>query len=473
MRFFIIFFVTCWFWVATEAAPKASEGETFFERQLQEEKDFPLPSCERLIKERELCKKLREARARAEAIALTIVVVWEEQASKWGKKPVLIQRFHRQFGLVAYDPIGNEWHEIVLTMPLAGNSIFQPVVVTEHNPPYQVTRIKGQTFNKMLYAVKVGARDLYVYASKHLLVPATFRGKEPRAMKAEAEEIVYLATPPYLVKDKEELARLGKEYVLEIYEEVLRDLREAGVVSKAYPGRLVADVSSREVPLVILSAEQTDPCLLQVRDRGCIHLVPQSLYERDEQVIGAVLTEFVLNGLYAYRHICSSAAACGAHQFTNNPTHNFGGTYNMVRAAYPRASLDPVFRRGAQGFRNSAKAAVLLIDLELSSRAVPDWVRVAFLEDQRLGSLMPGGAYNGGASQSKRLAGLLVEYSTLQKSTLSFETFPWQSFFSWAKGREILKGETLGYVQKIAKIWKYLAELGNRTVPEPDQFGNF
>lgn len=414
----------------------------------QEAKGDTLPSCERFVQRRELCEKIREAQAIVEGVTLGIFESVMERAK--GKKGKAILR---EFAVVAHDPIDGVSHTIKLAMPLIGNSTFQPIVLTEHDPPYQVTRTKGQTFNKMLFEIRMGERELLVYAAQHLSVPAAFRSRDVRTMTREAESVTYLATPPYLVN--EEFVAVGKEYVLAVLQEVLLELREKRVHSKTYPG-LVADVITPEILLNLLVIEQTDPCLLQDRDPGCARLLPKLLYAQDEHVMDAVLVEFVLNGLDAYRYICSSAAACGAYQFTNNKTHRFGGTYNMVRSTYPEAMLDASFRQGTESFRNSAKAAALLIDLELSSRGVPDWVRQAFVEDERVGALFPAAAYNGGASQSRMLAQLVTEYRRLHGiAATAFETFPWQEFFAWVKAKgKVFKTETLGYMKKSVLAWR-------------------
>lgn len=445
-------FLAMVFLLGALVAPVASAEEMIESPSLEQKvSEKTLPSCERLVQRRELCVRIREARAIVEGVTLGIFEGLVERAK--GKKGKTILR---EFAVVAYDPLDDTFHTIKLGMPLVGNSTFQPIVLTEHDPPYLVTRIKGQTFNKMLFEVTLSGRELFVYAGKHLSVPAAFRSRDVRTMTREAESVTYLATPPYLVN--EEFVAAGKEYVLAVLQEVLFELREKRVYSKTYSGRLVADVVTPEILLNLLVIEQTDPCLLQDREPGCVRLLPKLLYAQDEHVMDAVLVEFVLNGLDAYRYICSTAAACGAYQFTNNKTHRFGGTYNMVRSTYPEALLDPSFGRGTESFHNSAKAAALLIDLELSSRGVPDWVRQAFVEDERVGALFPAAAYNGGASQSRALAQLVTEYRRLRGiAVTTFETFPWQEFFVWVKAKgKAFKTETLGYMQKSILAWRHL-----------------
>lgn len=432
-------------------------------RLFQQELAYPLPSCEELKTHRVLCEQLREARQRVQTMNLTLVATTEHRLV--GKKKVSASVLKRQFAVVAYDPVVKKWHELILSMPLIGNSTFQPDIVSADGQ-CQVTRLKGQTFNKMILQLSCDGRELSVYASQHLSLAPEWRGQNIANMMARAERVVYLATPPYLVND--EFAHLGRQYVLTVLADVLRDLRALGVPSRAYSGRLVADVITERMLLNLLVIEQTDPCLLQDREPGCIRLLPKLLYALDEHVVDAVLTEFVINGLEAYRHICSVAAACGAFQFTNNKTQAFGGTYNVVRQHYPTAQLDPSFTRGTRSFRNSAKAAALLIDLELASPGTPGWVRETLIADERIGLLFPAAAYNGGASQSRKLAQLVTEYRRLHgMREFFFESFPWTHFFAWVKNRGLaLKAETLGYVKKSIDTWNH--RLNRRLAPIED-----
>lgn len=426
----------------------------------------PLPRCEGLPTTAELCRLIRQAQDRVAKIPLSLIE--KKVEVKKGKKVTVGKILSREFALTAYSPATQEWHDILLSMPLVGNATFQPAVRTAHEPPYEVKRVKGETFNKMTFDVRMGDQMLFVYAAKHLSTPAVFQNRDINKMAQEVEVITYLSTPPYLAN--EEFARLGKAYVRAALEEVLAELRKAGVSSKAYPGKLVGELVTSEMLLNLLVDEQTDPCLLKERDRGCMHLIPAMFYKNDHEVIEAVMSEFVLNGFQSYRHICSHVPACGAFQFTNNTkkekvknkegkfTYEVRlGTYDSVRAEYPAANLDPQFRRGTKSFLNSAKATALLMDLELSRKRTPSWVRQAFVTDERVGALLSAAGHNGGPSQLQRLAALLVEFGR-QKGirTIIFESFPWTEFLAWVKIQEkTLLPETYGYIQKSLNYWTH------------------
>ena len=165
----------------------------------------------------------------------------------------------------------------------------------------------------------------------------------------------------------------------------------------------------------------------------------------------------------------SFANARGVLQFTNNANKRYSGTYNTVVSRYPKAMIDPDFRRGSKSLGNLAKAAACLIDLELSNRKLPDWVREAFLIDRDFGMPVPGAAYNGGASQSHRLSRLIEGFARkhgIDQEDFLFERFPWDRFLDWVdQTKGSLKPETRGYIEKIIKIRDHL----RRHRPKPPE----
>lgn len=417
-------------------------------------------SCEALEKERLLCERLQVAREQLKTVMLTTF------DRKEGKRKVP----YREFALVAYDPAEDRFHEIHLAMPkdIGKQRDFQPIVRTESDPPYRVKRLRGTSLNKMVFEIHQGERELYAYAGKHLLFTEEklhlLWGGRTIELR---EEVVYLATAPYLVN--EEFARAGQALFMSAIEQAFRELRDSGQVSLAYPGRLLADAVTPDQVAHLLVAEQTDPCFLARRPSGCDRLIPVRPYPNDEAVMQAVNTEFVVNGLAAFRHMRSFANARGVLQFTNNANKRYSGTYSTVTSRYPKAAIDPDFRRGSKSLGNLAKAAACLIDLELSSGRLPDWVREAFLIDRDFAMPVPGAAYNGGASQSHRLSQLIERFAKkhgIDQEEFLFDLFPWDRFLDWVdqtKGN--LKPETRGYIEKIIKIREHL----RRHRPKPPE----
>ena len=444
MRVLSILFALC------VALPVLAATEDSYEAALRQETET-FVSCAAFDLERPLCERLQTAREQLRTVRLATF------DQKEGKRIVT----YREFVLIAYDPAEDRFHEIRLAMPkeVGVQPDFQPMVRTMSDPPYQVKRLRGQSLNKMVFEIRYGGRELYAYAGKHLLF--TKEKLHPlwggRTVELQ-EEVTYLATAPYLVN--EEFARAGQALFMTAIERAFSELRESGQVSLAYPDRLLADAVTPNEVAHLLVAEQTDPCFLARRPAGCERLIPVRPYPDDETVMQAVNVEFVVNGLSAFRHMRSFANARGVLQFTNNANKRYSGTYSAVLGRYPKAGIDPDFRRGSKSLGNLAKAAACLIDLELSNRKLPDWVRQAFLADRDFGMPVPGAAYNGGASQSHRLSRLIEDFAKkhdIDREDFLFDRFPWDRFLEWVDGvKGALKPETRGYIEKIIKIREHL-----------------
>lgn len=464
----------------------AKEKEATFVEQLQQEEQALLPSCEQSVEYRELCLALREAQARAEKLSPEVIEVTEKYFDPRKKKEMMRKEIRKEVGLIAYNPQDHSFHEIMFDMPLEGNLTFQPHVRTDHFPPYQVTRLTGTSYLKMRFEIKVGEETLWALAGKHLVFEHPTREKNVRRLQELAEEKVYLAAPDYLAN--KEFARMGRDFALRGIEEALQELRQKSVESKAFPGELIADRIPAEVLLGFISVEQVDPCLLKERPAGCVALIPTVPFANDDQVVDAMLTQFMLSGYQAYSTICSSQGACGTAQFTNNSTYErvqdkksgkwvrkikAKGTYDALRERYPKAEIDPDFRRGTQSFVNSIKAQALLIDSDLALSKTPEWVRAAFISDHRVGALFPAMSYNGGPTQLENLVLLLAEYRKRHGiAEVQFDQFPWSEFAQWVKeknqavkkgGKLALKWETLGYLEKCVMLFRrYSAQLKAR-----------
>lgn len=391
------------------------------------------------------CERLAIARERAHDTALQ---TFECQVGS--------RRFPcREFVLIAYAPSTGLWHDILLGMPVhVGNDrTFQPSLrtkLTEGAVPYRVKRLRGQSLNKMAFEVFHGDEELLVYGAKHLLFGDVKLHSVWGGKTIPYQEVMYLSTPAHLVNP--ESATVGYLMLAEVTRRALAELREFGVESLAYPGRLVADTIPIDPPINLILAEQSDPCFLWDRPRSkeCIRRIPVRPYPNNKMVREAVLTEFFVNGLSAFRYMRSEEDARGVLQFTNTPKGDYKGTYTMVRERYPRALLDPDFNQGTKGLVNMLKAAILLIDLELANRNLPNWARQLFLVDPELGFIFPGGAYHGGASEAVRLARLMQDFARKHKLPLRSDSFLWDEFSHFVETAASGIGpRTRGYVRKI------------------------
>lgn len=433
----------------------SATGESSHEELLVHERTRALPACDQVVKHRALCERVREAEERAASMTLEILEVTERRLNRSGK-PVVRKSLRRQVGLVARNPSDGSTHDIIFDMPIVGDLVFQPRVTT---PGYSVKRIKGTSYLKMGFEVMVGEQPLLVLAAQHLSIPPGTPTSNLRLLRQRAERRMYLATPAHLAD--QEFSDAGREFALSGINIALRILRERAVPSRAYPGALVADKIPAEVLLALIATEQIDPCLLNDPEPGCKHLILKNPFVNNHQTVNAVLAQFFWSGYRAYSDICSNKGACGTFQFTNKRRVVEGvlylGTYEDIRVSYPKAQLDPVFVRGAQGFVNSAMAAALLVDKELSYPRTPQWVREAFVRDYRVGMICPGTAYNAGAGECRKFARLFDEYQRQHRITETrFEAFPWWGFLDWTKeSRTPLIPETHGYLEKLIMLFQH------------------
>jgi len=163
---------------------------------------------------------------------------------------------------------------------------------------------------------------------------------------ATARTIVYL---PYTQDTLDpRFVTGGRDFLLTTARRAMDELRNANVPSAAFPGELLADVIPPEVITTLAVIEQTDD---------------EDFLEKGRDAFDEVLSQYGLKREEAYRYSVSSAKALGAMQFTNR---HGNGTYSLVVRRCPGAQLDSNFERGATRLPNAMKAAVCLLDLELS-----------------------------------------------------------------------------------------------------------
>jgi len=104
-----------------------------------------------------------------------------------------------------------------------------------------------------------------------------------------------------------------------------------------------------------------------------------------EQCVHEVLVTLAANKGRSYAYARSSAGAMGLAQFVED-------SYDMVREHYPKALLEPDFRRGMTNLGNAVLASVLLMDLELTH--LPDaTLKVVSQSAHRLAAFLAAG-YN-------------------------------------------------------------------------------
>lgn len=212
----------------------------------------------------------------------------------------------------------------------------------------------------------------------------------------------------------------GARYVSDTMAAATDDLRTRGVMSRALPDTSVADVVS-----AYPAAFPIDKIMpIEHMDLTEFILDPLWTTNRVYATIGA-------NGNDFASFTCSPVGACGPQQF-------MASSYTMVRRAYPAAALITDTDAGRRQALNSMKAAILLLDLQLS-----DYIKAfgtGIVTDPHIDELQFAG-YNTG---TKRVAAV---YRIALKKDLA----------DWAEARgtdcrrpsyrQCLLAETKGYVQ--------------------------
>jgi hypothetical protein len=157
------------------------------------------------------------------------------------------------------------------------------------------------------------------------------------------EEGVYTAYAPEF--DTKMMRTAGMDYLRHLQRLAYDRIKDHDVRSRVTPNMTVADKIPTSVVVRLMITEHVDP--LHMKFVGI------------EQCIHEVLVTIAANREHAYAYAKSSAGALGLPQFVED-------SYQMVRANYPKALLEPNFERGMGDLHNAVLASVLLLDLELT-----------------------------------------------------------------------------------------------------------
>lgn len=151
------------------------------------------------------------------------------------------------------------------------------------------------------------------------------------------------AVPAYPVAGS--YAEKGLAHLDRIYGQAARNLRSHKVMSRAFPGRSVADVIPTDILMAIPVIEHVDPT--KIRREG------------PETAVRDVLSRIGRRGPGAYAGTRSHAGAHGLFQYMPR-------TYAGIRKKYPEARLIPSFSEGMRNETNAATAVYLLLDESLA-----------------------------------------------------------------------------------------------------------
>lgn len=258
----------------------------------------------------------------------------------------------------------------------------KPLPFRNLTPGIEARHVKGTGAERLMFAFTQKGQPLKVYGRKFPVFDNNLlKRKQWRAVAQTAKPIVYLpftedTFDPGFVSG-------GKDFLVGTARKAMEELRHAQVPSAAFPGQLLADSIPLSVITTLAVIEQTDDA---------------DYVEKQTVAFDEVLSQYGLKQEEAYRYSVSSANALGPMQFTNRRGN---GTYSLVVRRCPRAKLDPVFESGATNLLNAMKAAVCLLDLELSQMRAD--IRLAYRDNPAVLGIFPVAAYNGGPRNVTKL----------------------------------------------------------------------
>jgi hypothetical protein len=257
-----------------------------------------------------------------------------------------------------------------------------PLPFIVRTPGIEARHVKGTGAERLMFAFSRGGEELKAYGRKFPVFDnALIKKKRWREAAATARPLVYL---PYTADTLDQrFITGGRDFLLETARSAIGELRSGNVPSEAFPGELLADVIPNEVISSLAVIEQTDD---------------EDFVEKGREAFDEVLSQYGLKREEAYRYSVSSAKALGAMQFTNR---HGNGTYSLVVRRCRGAQLDPNFERGATRLQNAMKAAVCLLDIELSQMSSE--IRSAYRANPDVLGIFAVAAYNGGPRNVAKL----------------------------------------------------------------------
>jgi len=219
------------------------------------------------------------------------------------------------------------------------------LAVGARSGPFQIVRMDETGKNDQGLTITWPV-DNFINTKFHVASPAgliVFAQRRPVRTKDGYQEAVYTAYAPEL--DTKKMRDAGMEYLHHLQRLAYDRIEDRDVRSRVAPSVTVADEIPTSMVLRLMITEHIDP--LHMRYVGI------------EQCVHEVLFTIAANGGHAYAYARSSAGALGLPQFMED-------SYQMVRAGYPSALLEPDFTLGMTNLSNAVLASVLLLDLELT-----------------------------------------------------------------------------------------------------------
>jgi len=249
----------------------------------------------------------------------------------------------------------------------------------------------------------LGDKDTLVVAVRYPIL------KKIATSKYEVHDVVYSPFSKDLYVP--EVIQEGENYINDVVDQAFQVMRDKQVPSRAYPGKLMADVVDKDLLKTLIIIEHSDIT---------------SLSRNPEDAVNRVLATFGLNKGSTYNYAKSGAGALGIAQFMPSTYTSF------VRRT--QLALTPDFEAGMFDHENAVRAQAAYLDDALAS--LPSVAREIGMGDAKVKEYLAA-SYNGGYAKVKTAMQIWDEQ-------ISGELAPYE-----IKSRSRLHAETIQYVKKL------------------------
>ncbi len=325
--------------------------------------------------------------------------------------------FAKEIILAVYSPSRDSITLIKLKTPIAQPRNPKEFIFSVLTPGYSVEWLQGRGPVRLAFKI-IGAdgEDMILLDARHL-----YFEKDPTYGAGE-ETSYFPVTNDFLGK---EFVYHGLDFLLSKVEDAKDELCDLNVSSRSFPGEKLCKVFPNALLMSLAFIEQIDDGEF---NGGC-PVDNCSRYSASK-----VLAHLARNGENAFDYSVSSTGARGLMQFMNSKRIP---TYNFIKNKYPDAKIIPDFMKGTRDIKNSIKAAICLLDYDLS--ILPEGAKQEFLVNSKIGGIFPVAAYNGGPLRAINLFKVIGN----KEIDLNNLKIP----------KKTLKNETRGYIQKYVTIW--------------------
>lgn len=362
----------------------------------------------------------------------------------------------RRITIAAYDECDGTLHTVAVRVPHplpAYRPLWRDMpnfVFTRLTPGYEVAHEGGVGIARLKFSVKKDGRPLTVLAMKHPRIPSKYwRSRDPRVL-GEVQPVVYSAYQRQYHGRAftDALVLAGVRRWIGDVRSALGTLQATGARSFAFPNELLSQVWPPEVLLMLGTIEQSDDAEFR---------------EDPKRTAEAVAIEYAINSAPFY-FSNSSADAIGPYQFTDNWKGDRPGTYSMLVRKCTDARLDPSFQSGGRDLRNSMRAAICLLDVELAR--MPDDALRLFRDDYDVGVAYPVAAYNAGSGQAIKLYNEVPPEAlpdAARALELPVQAFQYRKAIARGKKRALVRAvivnnETRYYLVKMFTTWDIIED---------------